>query len=81
MPLLFNKTIRAGLAVAALALLPLSGTPAQAAAPWHKKKTPARKQPAITTEKDQVDLAVTVYNSNIGASRARRSPDPPPFPD
>ena len=64
-----NKTIRAGLAVAALALLPLSGTTAQAAAPQAQKEDAARKQPSITTEKDQVDLAVTVYNSNIALVR------------
>ena len=64
-----NKTIRAGLAVAALALLPLSGTRAQAAAPQAQKEDAARKQPSITTEKDQVDLAVTVYNSNIALVR------------
>ena len=64
-----NKTIRAGLAVAALALLPLSGTTAQAAAPQAQKEDAARKQPSITTEKDQVDLAVTVYNSNISLVR------------
>jgi hypothetical protein len=73
MPLLFNKTIRAGLAVAALALLPLFGNLAHAAGPQTEKRTEkedaARKQPAITTEKDQVDLAVTVYNSNIALVR------------
>ena len=66
---LSNKTIRAGLAVAALALMPLSGTPAQAAAPQAQKEDAARKQPWTTTEKDQVDLAVTVYNSNIALVR------------
>jgi hypothetical protein len=66
---LSNKTIRAGLAVTALALLPLSGTPAQAAAPQAQKEDAARKQPSTTTEKDQVDLAVTVYNSNIALVR------------
>jgi hypothetical protein len=73
MPLLFNKTIRAGLAIAALALLPLFGNLARAAGPQTEKRTEkedaARKQPAITTEKDQVDLAVTVYNSNIALVR------------
>ena len=33
------------------------------------KDDSARKQPATTTEKDQVDLAVTVYNSNIALVR------------
>jgi hypothetical protein len=79
MPLFFNKMIRAGLAVAALALPPLFGNLAHAAGPQTEKRTEkeaaARKQPAITTEpasttqKDQVDLAVTVYNSNIALVR------------
>ena len=73
MPLLFNKTIRAGLAVAAFALLPLFANLARAAGPQTEKQAEkegaARKQPAITTEKDQVDLAVTVYNSNIALVR------------
>ena len=73
MPLLFNKTIRAGLTVAALALLPLFGNLARAVGPQTEKraekKDAARKQPATTTEKDQVDLAVTVYNSNIALVR------------
>jgi hypothetical protein len=70
---LSNKITRAGLAVAALALLPLVGNLAQAAGPQAEKRTEkedaARKQPSITTEKDQVDLAVTVYNSNIALVR------------
>jgi len=73
MPLLSNKIVRAGLAGAALALLPLFGNPPHAAGPQTEKRTEkedaARKQPAITTEKDQVDLAVTVYNSNIALVR------------
>jgi hypothetical protein len=68
-----NKRIGARLAVAALALLPLFGNLAHAASPQTEKRTEkedaARKQPAITTEKDQVDLAVTVYNSNIALVR------------
>jgi hypothetical protein len=72
---LSNKTILTGLAVAALAVLPFAGTAAQAAAPQAQKEDAARKQPstttepAITTQKDQVDLAVTVYNSNIALVR------------
>jgi hypothetical protein len=65
--------IRAGLAIAALAFLPSSANLAQAASPQAEKRTEkedaAHKQPAITTEKDQVDLAVTVYNSNIALVR------------
>jgi hypothetical protein len=68
-----NKRIGARLAVAALALLPLFGNLAHAASPQTEKRTEkedaARKQPAFTTEKDQVDLAVTVYNSNIALVR------------
>jgi hypothetical protein len=68
-----NKRIGARLAVAALALLPLFGNLAHSASPQTEKRTEkedaARKQPAITTEKDQVDLAVTVYNSNIALVR------------
>jgi hypothetical protein len=76
---LSNKMIRAGLAVAALALLPSGANLAQAASPQAEKRAEkeeaARKQPsvttepAITTQKDQVDLAVTVYNSNIALVR------------
>jgi len=79
MHLLSNKRVRAGLAVAALALPPLFGNLSHAAGPQTEKRAEkedaARKQPAITTEpasttqKDQVDLAVTVYNSNIALVR------------
>jgi hypothetical protein len=79
MHLLSNKIVRAGLAVAALALLLLFANLARAAGPQTEKRAEkedaARKQPAITTEpasttqKDQVDLAVTVYNSNIALVR------------
>lgn len=66
---LSNRNIRAGIAVMFLAFLPLFGTLAQAAGPQAQKEDATRKQPAITTEKDQVDLAVTVYNSNIALVR------------
>jgi hypothetical protein len=66
---LSDKNIRAGLAAAIFALLPLFGNLAQAAGPQAQKEDAARKQPAITTEKDQADLAVTVYNSNIALVR------------
>jgi hypothetical protein len=73
MHLLSNKIVRAGLAVVALALLPLFGNLPHAAGPQTEKRVEkedaARKQPAITTEKDHVDLAVTVYNSNIALVR------------
>ena len=66
---LSNKNIRAGITLMFLAFLPLSGNLAQAAGQQAQKEDAARKQPAITTEKDQVDLAVTVYNSNIALVR------------
>jgi hypothetical protein len=66
---LSNKNIRAGITLMFLAFLPLSGNLAQAAGHHAQKEDAARKQPAITTEKDQVDLAVTVYNSNIALVR------------
>jgi hypothetical protein len=66
---LSNKNIRAGITLMFLAFLQLSGNLAQAAGPQPQKEDAARKQPAITTEKDQVDLAVTVYNSNIALVR------------
>jgi len=66
---LSNKNIRAGITLMFLAFLPLSGNLAQAAGQQAQKEDAARKQPATTTEKDQVDLAVTVYNSNIALVR------------
>jgi hypothetical protein len=75
---LSNKNIRAGLALMFLAFLPLVGDLTQAAGPQAQKEdAAARKQPAITTEKDQVDLAVTVYNSNIALVRDVRQIHPP----
>ncbi len=67
---LSNKNTRAGIALTFLAFLPLVGNLTQAAGPQAQKEdAAAHKQPAITTEKDQVDLAVTVYNSNIALVR------------
>jgi hypothetical protein len=61
--------IRAGLAVVALAILPLGGKIGNVQAAQTEKDEAARKQPSTTTEKDQVDLSVTVYNSNIALVR------------
>ena len=66
---LSNKNIRASIALVFLAFLPLAGNLVQAADPQAQKEDAARKQPATTTEKDQADLAVTVYNSNIALVR------------
>ncbi|MGH9747973.1 MAG: DUF4139 domain-containing protein [Candidatus Acidiferrales bacterium] len=69
MPMLSNKAFRAGLAIAALATLSLAGSSRSSFAAQNEKDETARKQPATTTEKDQVDLAVTVYNSNVALVR------------
>ena len=69
MRILSKITLRTGLALAALALSPLAATTPSALAAQNAKDAPARQQPSTTTEKDQVDLAVTVYNSNIALVR------------
>jgi len=66
---LSKNILRAGLAIAALALSPLAGNSPSVLAAQKEKDATARQQPATTTEKDQVDLAVTVYNSNIALVR------------
>jgi hypothetical protein len=69
MPSVSTKIIRAGLIAAALSALSLAGSSLNVASAQTEKEDAARKQPAMTTEKDQVDLAVTVYNSNIALVR------------
>jgi hypothetical protein len=69
MPSVSTKIIRAGLIAAALSALSLAGSSLNVAAAQTEKEDAAHKQPAMTTEKDQVDLAVTVYNSNIALVR------------
>jgi hypothetical protein len=72
MPSLSTTIIRAGLVAAALAALSLAGSSMNVSAAQTdkaEKDAAARKQPSMTTEKDQVDLAVTVYNSNIALVR------------
>ena len=64
-----QQFIRAGIAFSILAVLPFAGSFAKIYAAQNQKDDAARKQPATTTEKDQVDLAVTVYNSNIALVR------------
>ena len=64
-----RQAIRAGIALSVLALLPLAGNSTKLYAAQNEKDDSARKQPATTNEKDQVDLAVTVYNSNIALVR------------
>ena len=64
-----KKMIRAGLATVVLTILPLGGKIGNVQAAQTEKDEAARKQPSTTTEKDQVDLSVTVYNSNIALVR------------
>src|SRR5277367_4039614 len=64
-----RQIIRDGIVLSVLAFLPLAGIPTKLHAAQNEKDDNARKQPATTTEKDQVDLAVTVYNSNIALVR------------
>ncbi len=64
-----KKMIRAGLAAVVLTILPLGGKIGNVQAAQTEKDEAARKQPSTTTEKDQVDLSVTVYNSNIALVR------------
>ncbi len=64
-----KQTIIAGIVLAAIATLPLAGNFKKVLAAQSEKTGAARQQPATTTEKDQVDLAVTVYNSNIALVR------------
>ena len=78
MHLLPNKITRAGSSLAALAALSLGLSFAHVDAAQPQKDDSARKLPAAgttpstTTEKDQVDLAVTVYNSNVALVRDTR---------
>ena len=64
-----RQTIRAGIFLSVLTFLPIAGISTKLFAAQNEKDDIARKQPATTTEKDQVDLAVTVYNSNIALVR------------
>ncbi len=50
---------------AALLLLPLAGHRIDARAAGAVDEKPAKTAAAATTEKDQIDLSVTVYNSNL----------------
>jgi hypothetical protein len=69
MPSLSTTIIRAAFVAAALSALSLAGSSLNVAAAQTEKDDAPRKQPAMTTERDQVDLAVTVYNSNIALVR------------
>ena len=64
-----KKMICAGLAAVVLTILPLGGNIGNVQAAQTEKDEAARKQPSTTTEKDQVDLSVTVYNGNLALVR------------
>ncbi len=58
--------ISAAFVLAALSLLTVAGTVATVhGAQARSDDAAAKGQPATTTEKDQIDLSVTVYNSNV----------------
>jgi hypothetical protein len=63
------KFVSTAALVAALLLLPLTGRRIDARAAGAIDEKPAKAATAATTEKDQTDLSVTVYNSNIALVR------------
>ncbi|MGA2511090.1 MAG: DUF4139 domain-containing protein [Candidatus Acidiferrales bacterium] len=63
------KFVSTAALVAALLLLPLTGRRIDARAAGAIDEKPAKTAVAATTEKDQTDLSVTVYNSNIALVR------------
>jgi len=73
MPPRTMKVMSTAILAAIAILLPLAGNLHRVAAAGAGKDDPAAKvAPATTTEKDQVDVAVTVYNSNIALVRDSR---------
>ena len=61
-------TISAALA-AILLTLPLTGGPRLVCAAGAAEEKPAASEPGSTTQRDQTDLSVTVYNSNLALVR------------
>jgi len=55
--------------LASLLVLSLEGRLVRASAAPQKEDRPAKAEPATTTRKDQMDLAVTVYTSNLALVR------------
>jgi hypothetical protein len=54
---------------AILMILPLAGKLREARAAGSRDETPAKTEAGITTQKDQSELSVTVYNSNLALVR------------
>jgi len=54
---------------AILLILPLTGKLKEASAAAPRGENSAKSEPGTTTEKDQTDLSVTVYNSNLALVR------------
>jgi hypothetical protein len=69
------RTIKLGSAAflaAMVLLLPLAGKLSRVQAAAGKDEPASKQEPATTTEKDQFDVAVTVYNSNLALVRDSR---------
>ena len=69
------RTIKLGSATilaAMVFLLPLAGKLSRVQAAPGKDEQASKQEPATTTEKDQFDVAVTVYNSNLALVRDSR---------
>jgi len=64
-----NTRIPRGLTLSAALLLFLVGSSATARAQAGDSQAAAKSEPATTTQKDQTDLSVTVYNSNVALVR------------
>src|SRR5208282_5179110 len=63
------KFVSTAALAAALLLVPVAGRRIDARAAGAVDEKPAKTAAAATTEKDQTDLSVTVYNSNIALVR------------
>ena len=62
-------TISAAFVLAAVSLITVAGTVATVHGAQARSEDAAKGQPATTTEKDQTELSVTVYNSNVALVR------------
>jgi len=61
--------ISAAFVLAAISLLTVAGTVATVHGAQNRAEDATKGQPATTTQKDQTDLSVTVYNSNVALVR------------
>ncbi len=65
-----HKISSVAVLAAFLTMLPLAGNFfAVQAAPQDREKSTSKAEPGTTTQKDQVDLSVTVYNTNLALVR------------